>query len=323
MSKIEWTEATLEATGGCTECSPGCEHCFARLFIWRLAHNPVCGDKYKGLVEKVNGKLRWTGKIVFFPEHLEAALKRKKPTMYFVDSRADLFHPSVPFEFIAQVYAVAALCQQHTLQILTKRIRRVQFFEEWIKSKWPQTFGKCDVNWPMDSNVVLQFSELDPEIVCSDEDAPEWPLPNLWLGATVCNPDEKHKIDTLRQIPAAVRFISIEPCLADMGELDLTGIHWVIVGGESGPGARPMHPDGARSVRDQCKAAGVPFFFKQWGKHLPESQYQSMDEDTWRYIDGDGIQPSLCGLGDLKTWKVGKKKAGHLLDGKEYREKPK
>lgn len=291
VSKIEWTGETLEATGGCEECSPGCRGCYARLLIWRLAHNPVCGDKYKGLVKKVNGKLRWTGKIKLFPEHFEAVLKRKKPTTYFIDSRSDLFHPSVPFDFIDKGMYVIGKCPQHTFQILTKRPELTAEFTRTIR-----------------------YNDI---------------LPNVWLGVTIEHPDYKSRADILRQIPAAVRFLSIEPCLADMGELNLEGIDWVILGGESGPGARPMHPDWARGVRDQCQAAGVLFFFKQWGEWEPAQVHAghickgrvslSFDGVPYsKYVCASTVVDNNChGMAH-----VGKKKAGRLLDGKEHRQYP-
>lgn len=289
-SKIEWTGETLEVTGGCSECSLGCRECFARGLIWRFAHKKGKQyDKYRGLVKKVGDKLRWTGKIVLFPEHLESVLKRRKPTTCFVDSRSDLFHPKVPFEFIDETWWTMSVSRQHLFQILTKRPER--YLEYW------------------QHRLSKGFTDGTRE--------------NIWAGVTVCTPDEKHKIDTLRQIPAAVRYLSIEPCLADMGELNLEGIDWVIVGGESGPGARPMHPDWVRGIRDQVLACGEnrpSFFFKQWGNWAP------WDFDNWdpnkyfkyRYL----FEPNNCE--DLKAvYPVGKKKAGRLLDGKEWAEYPK
>lgn len=135
------------------------------------------------------------------------------------------------------------------------------------------------------------------------------PSENIWFGATVENQKEKRRIDDLRKIPAAVRFLSCEPLLEDLGNLDLTGIHWLIVGGESGPNARPMHPKWARSLRDQCQAAGVPFFFKQWGKWGPQPV-------------GDWGKKDIQWLDDVNMWRVGKKAAGRLLDGKEWNELP-
>ena len=131
---------------------------------------------------------------------------------------------------------------------------------------------------------------------------------NVWAGTTLENRDCMWRLDTLREVPAAVRFLSVEPLLEDLGQIDLTGIHWVIVGGESGPGARPMHPDWARGVRDQCVAAGVPFFFKQWGEWTP-------------YIMGRNVPTYSFGQYD-RMERVGKKAAGRLFDGREWSEFP-
>lgn len=131
-------------------------------------------------------------------------------------------------------------------------------------------------------------------------------LTDLWLGVSVENRKAKERINHLRMVPAAVRFLSVEPLLEDLGEIDLTGIGWVIVGGESGAGARPMRPDWARSIREQCIAASVPFFFKQWGEWLPDSQNHAIGGSS----------------GDTQAIRVGKKAAGSLLYGFEWKQFP-
>jgi protein gp37 len=160
------------------------------------------------------------------PERLSQPLKRQKPTMYFVNSMSDLFHEDIPFDYIDQVFEVVRKTPQHTYQILTKRAdRMVQYF-------------------------------------AGAGHAPA----NAWIGVSV--EDKKYgvpRIDALRQIRAEIRFLSVEPLLEDVGDIDLTNIHWVIVGGESGTGARPMRSEWVESVRSQCERAGVAFFFKQWG----------------------------------------------------------
>ena len=239
-SKISWTERTWEVTGGCTEYSIGCCGCYARGLIWRLAHQTGKQyDKYRGLVKKINGKLRWTGKIVLFDEHLDQPVKRKIPTTYFVDSRSDLFHPDVPFEFIENVMSIIGDCPQHTFQILTKRPE--------IMLEYFNSLGK-------------QF-----ELSC---------MSNLHLGVTVEHPDYKHRISTLLQIPAARRFVSVEPMLGRVklprlimplsyDEPGLPYIDWVIIGCESGSNRRPCKLEWVRSIVEQCKAAGVSIFVKQ------------------------------------------------------------
>lgn len=163
--------------------------------------------------------------LALHPARLQQPLQRKKPTVYFVNSMSDLFHEDVPDTFIEQVMAVAWRTPQHTYQILTKRAERL-----------PRFFGQRAVPT------------------------------NVWLGVSVEN--RQHglpRIDHLRQVTARVRFLSVEPLLENLGPMNLDGMHWIIVGGESGPNARPMRPEWALAVRDQCEAAGVAFFFKQWG----------------------------------------------------------
>jgi protein gp37 len=163
--------------------------------------------------------------LTLIPERLAEPLERRKPTVYFVNSMSDLFHEKVPFEYIGRVFDVMAHAPQHTFQVLTKRADRMAEF-------------------------------------CHGIAVP----PHVWLGVSVEN--RKYglsRIDILRRVKASVRFLSIEPLLEDVGRLDLTGIHWVIVGGESGPGARPMRKEWVTSIHRQCRDVDVPFFFKQWG----------------------------------------------------------
>lgn len=212
-SKIEWTEQTWNPVTGCTKVSPGCKHCYAEVMAHRLQAMGA-GGYSRGF------------QLTLHPERLQQPMKRKKPTVYFVNSMSDLFHEDVPDEYIAEVMGIMAQTPQHTYQVLTKRAERL-----------PDFFSRH-------------------------------PAPaNMWLGVSV--EDRKYgvsRIAHLQQVQgASIRFLSIEPLLEDVGELNLAGIDWVIVGGESGHHARPMHPEWAESVRDQCEAAEVAFFFKQWG----------------------------------------------------------
>ena len=266
-TKIAWTECTWNPVVGCTKVSPGCDNCCAERMAKRLAY--MGKPAYQKVVEIESGDIGdefgtgrgdimchgWNGTTHCDESALDKPLKRKKPTMYFVCSMGDLFHPSVPFEFIYKVWEMAAKCGGrelgHIFQFLTKRPERLLEYTQWLA-------GHDDIS------------------------IAEWPR-NCWLGVTAENQEMADKrIPILLQIPVAVRFVSIEPML---GEIDiahaLTAEHWytetstspdysirrhldwVICGGESGPGARPMHPDWARSIRDQCQAAGVPFFMKQ------------------------------------------------------------
>jgi protein gp37 len=215
------------------------------------------GKPYEGLAVLKNGHASWTGKVALVDNHLLDPMKWKNPRRIFVNSMSDLFHPNVPDEWIDSIFAVMALCPQHTFQVLTKRP------EEMLEYS-----SGCELR------------------------GLECLLPNVWLGVSD-EGDQHQRIDILRQVPAAVRFISFEPLLFDPGIVNLKGISWVICGGESGKGARTMQHEWAADLRDQCIAAGVPYFFKQWGEH-----------------GSDGVR-------------VGKKAAGCLLDGVEYHQFPK
>lgn len=211
-SRIEWTEATWNPAVGCTKISSGCKHCYAEAMAVRL--------KAMGTPGYENGF-----KLTILPDRLGEPLRRKKPTVYFVNSMSDLFHQSIPDAYIEQVFDVIARSPQHTFQVLTKRAERMATY---FRSR---------------------------------------PVPrNAWLGVTV--EDRKHgvpRIDKLREIDATIRFLSVEPLLEDIGEINLINIHWVIVGGESGPKSRPMKIEWADSIRQQCEELDVAFFFKQWG----------------------------------------------------------
>jgi len=283
-SKIEWTEATWNPIAGCSKVSSGCANCYAERMSQRLA--AMGQTKYRGVVDD---RGHWTGKVNFDEAELLKPLKRRKPTMYFVCSMSDLFQEAVPFAFIDKVFAVMALCSQHTFQVLTKRPERMsRYFAgdggtsgvelrimramEPLVGKQGAYKGQGRTSWLAETERVL-------------------PLPNVWLGTSVENQECADKrIPHLIECPAAVRFLSCEPLL---GPIDIQGttpvgrnVDWVIVGGESGPGARPMNLDWARDIRDTCVEAGVPFFFKQVGG-------------------------------------VNKNAAGRLLDGREWNEMPK
>lgn len=254
MTTIEWTEETWNPVTGCTKVSQGCKNCYAEL-----------------LFPRVYGKERKFTDVRTHEDRLEIPLKRKKPTMYFVNSMSDLFHSDVPDSFIEAVWTSMARARQHTFQILTKR---------------PGRMMNLLCTWERDGRGWREGCKI---------------LPNVWLGVS-CE-DQKtadSRIPLLLDTPAAVRFLSLEPLL---GPVDLNGllfsngspysiIHWVIVGGKSGPNARPMKIEWARELRDQCQAVNVPFFFKQWGEYNANGE------------------------------RVGKKAAGRLLDGREWNEMP-
>ena len=234
-SSIEWTERTWNPTVGCTKISAGCSHCYAEVMAKRLQAMGVKG--YDNGFE-----------FTLLPHRLSEPLRRKKPTVYFVNSMSDLFHEKVPTSYLHAVLETIQQAPQHIFQILTKRSEEMAKF--FINNQAPK---------------------------------------NAWLGVTVEN--YLHgipRLDVLRRIPASVRFVSIEPLLEDLGQIDLTGIHWVIVGGESGPKARPMQLEWVVNIQRQCEEQGVAFFFKQWG--------------SWG-VDGK---------------KRGKKQNGRLLNGRTW-----
>lgn len=244
-SKIEWTEQTWNPTVGCTKISPGCKHCYAELMAQRLQAMGTHGYE--------NGF-----KLTLLPSRLQEPLRRKKKTVYFVNSMSDVFHEDVPFEYIDQIFESIAKTPQHTYQILTKRADRMaQYF----------------INRPVPDNAWLGVSVEDRE----------YGVPRIAL---------------LRQVSAKIRFLSVEPLLEDLGDLDLTDIHWVIVGGESGAKARPMQKEWVEDIRIQCEGANVAFFFKQWGgwgadgkKRAKRYNGRELNGRTWDQMPGLHQQP--------------------------------
>ncbi|SLD17838.1 DUF5131 family protein [Mycobacteroides abscessus] len=313
---IEWTDATWNPVTGCDKVSPGCDHCYAETFAerWRgtRGHYFETGFDVQLRPDKLGLPLRWT-----------------KPRRIFVNSMSDLFHDKVPDEYIARVFAVMALAPQHTFQVLTKRHGRMRsllnsaYFLQAVGRVWAEPPS----DWPLPR----------------DWRVPVWPLPNVWLGVSA--EDQKRaelRIPALLDTPAAVRWISAEPLL---GPVNLhtdpieagtpfwgSQLDWVVVGGESGPGARPMHPDWARSMRDQCVAAGVPFLFKQWGEWVPErlglhgcnapAAFLSTGGQVRLLVDGKPAHAPFAPAGDMTIRRVGKKRAGRELDGRTWDQYP-
>jgi len=328
-TKIEWTRsddgtpgATWNPVTGCTKlspASPGCQNCYASTFAERFRGAP--GHYFE---RGFDVQLR--------PEKLDQPIRWRKPRRIFVNSMSDLFHDDVPTDFIAKVFAIMALAPQHTFQLLTKRHGRMgallrdgefqqQVYDAWGQLEMPKGRPSME-DWPWSG----------------------WPLPNVWLGVSA--EDQKRadlRIPALLDTPAAVRFISAEPLLGpidlsrfveDDGEkFDLPPLSWVIVGGESGPGARPMHPDWARSLRDQCVAAGVPFLFKQWGEWAPNQHpplracvcdwYDGREADICRNDPCRKLsKPPYVDDPRAQMQRVGKKRAGRELDGRTWDQYP-
>jgi len=286
-TNIEWTRnpdgskgETWPVVTGCSHAgSPGCDKCYAaRMAATRLKHHP----RYKGLATIENGRARWTGEIRFNRDVLDQPLHWKKPRRIFIASMGDLFHPSVPDDFICDVLYTVYQAPQHKFQMLTKRPRRMlDWFNrpEARQSKWHK------------------------------------PLPNLWLGVSVENQaaaDERRGY--LEQCPAAVKFVSYEPAL---GPVDWTGwefVSQIISGGESGPGARPSHPDWHRVTRDFCQENEIAYFMKQWGAWMPVDCGDDLPETYYANVRHSMGWPPMA--------RVGKKAAGHLLDGRTWQEFP-
>ncbi len=290
-TSIEWTDKTWNPVTGCTKVSPGCDHCYAERMTNRFKRQDFSD-------------------IIFHPDRIHEPWGWKKPSRIFVCSMSDLFHPKVPFLFILRLFVIMAGAPQHTFQILTKRPGRMAHFANVLLPKYSQG----TITWP----------------------------DNVWAGTSVESAKYLPRLDVLAKVPAKVRFVSAEPLLGPLPTLDryLINPHstdwvdgqghgavlqWVIVGGESGPGARPMRPDWASSIRDQCQEAGVPFFFKQWGEWVPFTQWPRTDfkpigvQDANQRLhlwgdDGDD--------GSDFSMRIGAKAAGALLDGREWKEFP-
>lgn len=237
-SNIEWTTATWNPITGCTKVSPGCDHCYAETFAKRFRGVP--GHPYE---QGFTPTLR--------PERLRQPLDWKRPSTIFVNSMSDLFHVTVPEDFIREVFAVMGQASWHQFQVLTKRAERL-------------------------------------ERVARRLDVPS----NVWLGVSVESPTYYSRIRHLGRVAAPIRFLSCEPLLAPLPDLPLDGIHWVIVGGESGPGARPMDAEWVRDIRAQCARHAIPFFFKQWGGVQKRRQGRTLDGATW-----DAMPAALAATG--------------------------
>jgi len=315
MSSIEWTEETWNPVIGCTKVSEGCRNCYAERMSARLAsmhdadvakgRNPGRKENYVEVVQyglDKNGFAvalpHWNNDVVCIDDALTIPYHWRKPRMIFVNSMSDLFHPDVPFEFIDDVFAVMALCPRHTFQILTKRtLRMVEYLSSRISN------GR-----PTDNISHCMERLLNYECGIAEH---SWPLPNVWLGTSVENQETAdERIPHLLGCPASIRFLSCEPLL---GPIDLSGwlpvddpdardgclIDWIIVGGESGPGARPCNIEWIRNIVNQCNDAGVPCFVKQLGAK-PVSTF-----DEWN----DGIRTNGLRIGDdLMQWKLNSRK---------------
>jgi len=226
-SQIEWTDATWNPVTGCSEVSPGCAQCYAKVFAERFRGVP--GHPYEQGFD-----------LRLWPERLALPLGWTRPRRVFVNSMSDLFHEGIPEDYIHQVFAVMQAASRHQFQVLTKRHERL--------------------------------AELAPSL--------PWPS-NVWIGVTIESNRLVHRADYLRRVPAAVRFVSAEPLLSSLPDLDLAGIDWLIAGGESGHRHRAPRAEWLLDLRDRCTREGVAFFFKQWGGRIPKAGGRLLDGRVW------------------------------------------
>jgi len=249
-SGIEWTNSTWNPVTGCTKLSAGCDNCYAHaLAHGRLREMYSCQLPVVDTPESRENPFS----VRIWPERLHRPAEWKKPRCVFVNSMSDLFHRDVPRQFLRQVFRIMLQEERHVYQILTRRPARAASF---IKT-----------------NSDLLTDGLVPA--------------HIWIGVSVEHKRVMHRLEHLRAIPASMRFLSCEPLLGPL-DLELEGIHWVIAGGESGASFRPIRPEWVREVRDQCREAGVPFFFKQWGGRTPKAGGRELDGRIW-----DGMPLSL------------------------------
>ena len=318
-TKIEWADHTFNPWMGCTKVSPACDNCYAEARMDTRLHTVQWGA---GQPRKRTGESNWREPIKWNKEAAELGVRYR----VFCASLADVFDNEVPAQWRADLFALIAATPHLDWLLLTKRIGNAwQMTDDAIESQtWP-------LSWVRNKGLI----------------------PNVWIGATICNQSEADRdIPKLLAVPAAKRFLSLEPLLGAIelrwkpyahestGEtyreyLDRTGrideyealrkIDWVIVGGESGSNARPMHPDWVRSLRDQCVASGTAFHFKQWGEWRPHPPTRGFDEGAAlrsgkvRYLQGDGREPDgHFRKGDAAVIRLGKKAAGRILDNRTW-----
>ena len=277
---IEWTDATWNPVTGCSKVSEGCRNCYAAALAPRLA----------AMGQNAYTDLPWTKKnaaenVKLHHDRLEGPLRWRKPRRIFVNSMSDLFHELVPFEFVDRVFAVMALAEKHTFQILTKRPERMAEYFSWLETRTLSIEA-----------AIAEIRTSVPATKVGNIQPPSLPLPNVWFGTSVEDQRVHGRVDQLRRVPSVVRFLSCEPLIGPL-DLDLNGIHWVIVGGESGHGHRPIQVRWVRDIRAQAEAAEVAFFFKQWGGATPKAGGRDLDGRTYDETPR-AWQQHLARLGD-------------------------
>ena len=312
-SRIEWTDATWNPVRGCSIVSEGCANCYA---MWQAARTAGPGGAYEGLVRKTAKGPRWTGEVRFVDHVLDQPLRWIRPRRIFVNSMSDLFHENLSDRDIARIFRIMYVADRHTFQVLTKRPERMR---DWV-TRWCDGIG----------------IEMAP--------------PHIWLGTSAENQETAdERIPILLDTSAAVRWVSLEPLLGpidfygcgshgsedgdpavfsvltgfDGGTEPIPALDWVVVGGESGAHARPMRPEWATRIRDDCVRASVPFFFKQWGEWIEFVDNGPPLEPHIVYVGPDGAvrlgdpetDDDMC-MGRVGRW------AGRILDGRTWDEYP-
>ncbi len=304
-SKIEWTDSTWNVISGCTKISAGCKNCYAERIAPRIDVD--------------------FSKIELHPEKLDQPLHWRKPRKIFLCSMSDLFHEQVPDDFIARVFG--AMSEKHIYQILTKRPGRMK--------EWFSKVGSWEGIWTHNGTAPEKAYDGTGIIIGC-----HWPKPNVWLGISAENQETYDlRVSDLYETPAAVRFLSIEPMLGPIKLFCVNGrkdpakwwgnkskLTWVICGGESGPEARPLFPNWVREIRDQCEAASIPFFFKQWGRWkpiCPESEMRDAEtyEERKTMLHYQLFEDPVT---KERWWfdGIGKNKAGRELDCRIWNEMP-
>lgn len=280
-TSIEWATKTWGPTKGCSLESPGCENCYAMDMAHRFDHEGGWSQGLTRTIERIDARdkrirlPRWTGVVEPQLHKLDEPLRwRGGPHLVFVNSMSDLFHPKLPTDYILAVLGVIMFCPGHTFQVLTKRpenMRRIMLeTQDYGPLSAARTLRECAIRHVEDER--LRRSLYNPDGIYADNletiaSRIRWPVPNLWLGTSVEDRPRLSRIDALRATPAALRFVSFEPLLEDLGPgLDLSGIDWVIIGGESGRRARPCRVEWISSIVEQSRAQGVSVFVKQMGK---------------------------------------------------------
>lgn len=374
-TKIEWADKTWSPLIGCDRVSEGCLGCYAisQARIRSFNPNPKISTAFAGTVDRIDGRIDWTGQVNQLEDRLTEPLRWKKPAKVFVNSLSDLFHKNVDHDFIVKVFAVMALTPQHTFQILTKRHARMRSVLNDLcdcgNGHVPGVHFRSAMAWAVSKANPDRIHGLPDDAEQRVYNAP-WPLTNIHLGVSVEDQQWADiRIPALLDTPAAVRWISAEPLLgpirlsaswipipADYRPVELADIlgvglqerlDWVVAGGESGPKARPAHPDWFRSLRDQCAAANVPYLFKQfgdWGLEAPLDENGSIrpgprgmgvtiatngtvyQPGDLTYPDGPRYREAVRAGHErdhlVQVYRLGKKAAGRELDGREHNDFP-